>query len=141
MLGIMENMSKQQLISLAVVLMIVAGYGMYMLNKCMNKAPATNTPQAFNEHFGSDKGKLIMFHVTWCGYCKEAVPKFKAMGSSYKGVGLELLNGEEEGKDLAAKYGVEGYPTIVYVKNGKHEIVNADRSAEGWQGWLDNKLN
>ncbi|MCG3125847.1 MAG: Thiol:disulfide interchange protein DsbD [Phycisphaerae bacterium] len=65
--------------------------------------------------------KLIMvdFYTDWCGWCKkldkdtytdEKVIKLAAQFACVK------LNAEKEGKEQAVKYGVQGYPTILFVQ-------------------------
>lgn len=65
-------------------------------------------------------GKLLMvdFYTDWCGWCKkldaETYTDAKVIGLSNRVVSLKT-DAEKEGKDLAKKYGVQGYPTILFL--------------------------
>ena len=140
--NITKNMSRQQLLILIVVLVAVGGYGAYMLSNCWNK-PTSNNPLAYNEQFiGNKKPEFIMFYVDWCGYCKQTKPVFKKFMDSNRrdNIDIKMLNAEQEGESLAKQYNVEGYPTIILVRNGNHEVCNSERTPEAWNAWLDNKL-
>ena len=135
-------MSRQQLLILIVVLAAVCGYGIYMLRNCWNK-PVSNNPLAYNEQFiGNEKAEFIMFYVDWCGYCKQTKPVFQDFMDKNKrdNVTIKMMNAEAEGESLAKQYKVEGYPTIILVRNGTHEVCNSERTPEAWNAWLDNKL-
>jgi thiol-disulfide isomerase/thioredoxin len=83
-------------------------------------------------------GKLIMidFYTDWCGWCKlldeQTYPdnRVKLLASNFVTV---KLNAEKDGAKLAKKYGVDAYPTIMF--------VNADGSAvkkvDGYQDGAD----
>ena len=56
-----------------------------------------------------------------------------------KKVRIEMINCEENetNAQLAARFGVKGYPTIIAVVNGeKQTYEGADRSSNGFVSWL-----
>ncbi|MCW5942300.1 MAG: thioredoxin fold domain-containing protein [Fimbriimonadaceae bacterium] len=65
-------------------------------------------------------GKLLMvdFYTDWCGWCKkldkDTYTDAKVIDLSNRVVSLKT-DAEKEGKDLAKKYGVNGYPTILFL--------------------------
>lgn len=66
----------------------------------------------------SKKLLLIDFYTDWCGYCKkleaEVYPDPKVIQFSGQLVAVKL-NAEREGRALAQKYGVTGFPTVLYL--------------------------
>lgn len=79
------------------------------------------------QKLASKTGKLIMvdFYTDWCGWCKKLdkdtytdanVVKLASQVVSVK------LDAEKEGKELATKYGVDGFPTILFL-TAKGEVA------------------
>ena len=48
---------------------------------------------------------LIIFSATWCGFCREEIPHFKAIHTGYAKQGLEIANVDiQESKEKVAKF-------------------------------------
>jgi thiol-disulfide isomerase/thioredoxin len=87
-----------------------------------------------------------MFYVNWCGHCKKTKPDFQTFMDQNnnttvngKKVKVEMIDCEEnkQNADLASKFNVKGYPTIVAVVNGQPQQFNgSDRSVQGLNDWL-----
>ena len=87
-----------------------------------------------------------MFYVNWCGHCKKTKPDFQTFMQQNnnttvngKKVKVEMIDCEEnkQNADLASKFNVKGYPTIVAVVNGQPQQFNgSDRSVQGLNDWL-----
>jgi thioredoxin-related protein len=80
------------------------------------------------------KEKKIVFlyvYATWCGPCielKMTTFKNKAVGSFYNSTFINLsINGEKgEGPILAQKYGVQGYPSLFFIKPDGKVLYRAE---------------
>ncbi len=82
---------------------------------------------ALEQAKAEDKLIFIDFYTEWCGPCKRlAAGPFKeqANGDFYNQHFISLkLDAEKEGKEVAARYAVSAYPTLIFV-NGNGEIVH-----------------
>ncbi len=73
-----------------------------------------------------DKLIFIDFYTSWCGPCKTmALSVFtnERIGDFYNRQFINIkLDAEKEGRDVARKYGVKAYPTLLFV-NAKGEVI------------------
>ena len=60
--------------------------------------------------------KLIEFYTTWCMYCKNQRIELEELKDSDMWIGI--VDGDEC-PEIAAKYGIKGYPTFILLKNGE----------------------
>ena len=69
---------------------------------------------------------LVVFHAPWCPHCKTLMPHMerlkKDMGTKYK---IMLIDSTTpDGKLLAEKHNVQGFPTIRLYKAGLNDVEN-----------------
>jgi len=67
----------------------------------------------------SDDTWLIEFYAPWCGHCKNLAPEWKIAAKNLKG---KMKLGQvdcDSYKDIAQKYGVQGFPTIMLFGSDK----------------------
>lgn len=70
----------------------------------------------------SDSIWLVQFYAPWCGHCKNFAPIYKQIAYVFKGiVNVAAIDAATEGplQSIAAKYKVEGFPTIYIFANDK----------------------
>ena len=75
------------------------------------------------------EGSLILFYVTWCPHCKVALDKWKGIKQSYKNTNYIITFSEldcDKFTNMADKYNITAYPTIILVKNDKKYIYDAE---------------
>lgn len=153
--NMMNNLSRNQLITLVVVLVIGMCASLYYLYKCIRSSEVeyfNDTPMDMEdrEDFSNNDVTVRMFHVKWCGYCQRSKPDFMKFmqqnhGTNIKGrkVSIEMIDCEEndENAKLAKAYGVKGYPTFILTKDGKNNSYEgADRSPKGFLEWVKSLL-
>lgn len=73
----------------------------------------------FNQIINSDKPVLIDFYATWCGPCKMMGPILKDVSKKVGGRAKVLKVDVDKNPKVAAKYRIQGVPTLMVFKNGK----------------------
>ena len=113
---------------LLVILVVLVVYYIYQ----------NNSSEGFES---KDETVVYFFYVDWCGYCKQAKPEIakleeKINNNKMNNVKLVRVNCDEE-EEMASKYGVKGYPTIVCEKNGDKNTFNSKVDADDIQKWVE----
>lgn len=97
----------------------------------------------------ANENKLVFidFYTDWCGPCKkmarEVFPQ-KEVGNFMNAKFVNLkLNAEKEGKELAARYKVNAYPTFIVLDSNGKVVADLKGSMDGqtFIGKLEGKLN
>ncbi|KAL7042052.1 hypothetical protein ACKWTF_000999 [Chironomus riparius] len=79
----------------------------------------------------SDNVWIVEFFANWCGHCKSLAPDYKKAAKALKGVVKVGAVDCDEHKDLAAKYGVQGFPTIKIFTGKDSTAYQGERTAKG----------
>ncbi|XP_078661185.1 uncharacterized protein LOC144905411 isoform X1 [Branchiostoma floridae x Branchiostoma belcheri] len=80
------------------------------------------TDQTFDNFVYRHSSVLVMFYAPWCGHCKRMKPAYQEAAEQLKKEKPEAKLAAVDAtkyKELGQKYGVRGYPTLKYFKNGK----------------------
>lgn len=68
--------------------------------------------------YEGDKPCLIDFYASWCGPCKRLAPILEELAAQYAGkIYIYKINTEEE-RELAAAFGVQSIPTLLFCPMG-----------------------
>jgi thiol-disulfide isomerase/thioredoxin len=89
---------------------------------------------------------FMMFYTDWCPHCTHAKPEFKKVMEKCssgelngKKIVVKMINAEEN-KDLAREYKVEGYPTLIFTKDGKNYTYEGNRTEKDMMSYLETML-
>jgi protein disulfide-isomerase A1 len=74
---------------------------------------------------------LVEFYAPWCGHCKRLVPEYAAAATALKGVApLAKVDADaEENRDLGARFGIRGFPTLKLFRDGNPVDYQGERSS------------
>ena len=100
-----------------------------------------------NEGFSGEStspNTLYMFYVDWCPHCTSAKPELEKLRKQMESdsidnqkVEVRLVNAEKE-ESLASKFKVKGYPTIIFVRQGKEYTYEGSRTSEEIRSFMEN---
>ena len=91
----------------------------------------------FNIYIYMLKNCLILFYAPWCGHCKNFMPIWKEFKKNYKGNTKLYSVNSDKYPELIKKFNIEGFPTILYYKEGKRIDYNEDRSEKALDKFLE----
>lgn len=67
----------------------------------------------------SDKPVLVDYWAEWCGPCKMIAPILDEVSVSYTGKLQIAKMNVDENRDIPAKFGIRGIPTLMLFKDGQ----------------------
>ncbi|XP_067937992.1 protein disulfide-isomerase A5-like [Watersipora subatra] len=77
--------------------------------------------ETFDEFLNANPSVLVMFYAPWCGHCKKMKPDYETAATALKDEGEEgklAAVDATESTDLGERYGVKGFPTVIYFRDG-----------------------
>jgi thiol-disulfide isomerase/thioredoxin len=98
----------------------------------------------------SNLAELLFFSADWCPHCKKAQPSWDASKSTYNNQpidGYKVIYKEvnctkptETNEGLMNKYNVEGFPTLILLKNNQPIDYNGEITEDGIKKFLYDNL-
>ncbi len=67
----------------------------------------------------SDKPVLVDFWAEWCGPCKMIAPILEEVSAGYASKLQIAKVNVDENREVPAKFGIRGIPTLILFKNGQ----------------------
>lgn len=96
----------------------------------------------FEEKVLKTKFALVEFYAPWCGHCKSLKPEYAAAATEIFEYDPSITIGKVDAtvhEELAAEYGVEGYPTLKWFSNGVPTDYDGGRDSASISAWVQKK--
>jgi len=94
----------------------------------------------FDDVVAKSERVLVEFYAPWCGHCKALEPEYKQAAEQMKAEGLSTVLAKvdaTEESQVAGRYDVSGYPTLIYFVGGKQvQKYEGERTTKGIKAWL-----
>ncbi|KAG2655278.1 hypothetical protein PVAP13_1KG001600 [Panicum virgatum] len=103
------------------------------------------TAANFSSFLAATRHVMVEFYAPWCGHCQELAPDYAAAAShlaahhSQSHLALAKVDATED-TDLAHKYDVQGFPTILFFIDGVPKDYNGARTKDAIVEWINKKL-
>jgi thiol-disulfide isomerase/thioredoxin len=106
-----SNIEILKIISIIVSLIIIPIIIIYLLKMLREETFTSNKPYR----------EIIFFSLDGCSHCEKLKPMWDLFKKNYNNNQyIKLINIEaENNKELVEKYNIEGFPTILYIKDGE----------------------
>ncbi|MDG6221532.1 MAG: thioredoxin family protein [Candidatus Thermoplasmatota archaeon] len=91
------------------------------------------------DHLDSPDKKLVLFHATWCGFCRRFIPIFIAR-EKHSGLPFVQVDISDEDAPVWDDYGIEVVPTLLIFKDGKIVDRVGGILGEGHLKYMEEKL-
>jgi thioredoxin 1 len=72
-----------------------------------------------NDVLKSDTPVLVDYWAEWCGPCKMIAPILDEVSAAYQGKLQVAKMNVDENRDIPAKFGIRGIPTLMLFKGGE----------------------
>jgi len=98
------------------------------------------TDASFNKTLKAHPTALIEFYAPWCGHCKALAPHFEEAVGLIGSKALVAKVNCDLNSETCSRYEVNGYPTIIFFRNGKTTPFEGERTASSITEWVDEQL-
>jgi thiol-disulfide isomerase/thioredoxin len=81
--------------------------------------------------------KLVLYYASWCGWSQKFLPVWKQFQEQHPEIITDTIECTNNNKCTT----IQGYPTIIYYKNGQPRLYNGDRSLDDLYKFVQNQIN
>lgn len=141
-----KPLQNQLLILLMLIIFVVAGYFGYLWY-VKPTVENLNNDDVSNNNRRISEAQIMFFSADWCPHCKRAKPVWDDFTSEYNGkeVGFYKINCQsvdctDGNSELIQEYNIDGYPTIILLKDNKRIDYDARITGENLKQFVEDTL-
>ena len=141
-----KPLQNQLLILLMLIIFVVAGYFGYLWY-VKPTVENLNNDDVSNNNRRISEAQITFFSADWCPHCKKAKPEWDDFTNEYNGkeVGFYKINCQsvdctDGNSELIQEYNIDGYPTIILLKDNKRIDYDARITGENLKQFVEDTL-
>jgi protein disulfide-isomerase A1 len=96
----------------------------------------------FDETISENEFVMVEFYAPWCGHCKKLAPDYEKLATLLRQEGSPAKVAKidaTEHSGPAGQYGVRGYPTLIFFKNGNQIKYEGGRTVDEMKVFINKK--
>jgi len=100
------------------------------------------TGDNFDKTVNENEFVFVEFYAPWCGHCKKLAPDYEKLATDLKKAGSPAVIAKIDATEHSGPsntYGVRGYPTLIFFKNGNQIKYEGDRSVSAMASFINKK--
>jgi len=126
--------------SLLVLLVLVALFALYNAEPKVEEGVLVMTDANFDEVVAANSLLLVEFYAPWCGHCKALAPEYAKAAAALKDEPAKLGKVDAtEHKEVGGRFGIQGFPTLKFFRNGKPQDYTGGRTSDEIVNWIKKK--
>ena len=138
LINTLKKITKRKfLIIYMIIILIIATCFSILKYMNMKKEMENEKQETFTNSF--EKNSVCLFSAKWCGNCTSMMPTWNKFMKENQGInGLDIVKIDaDENEQVVKKYNIDGFPTIVHLKNGVIQSKYAgDRTLKSFREYL-----
>jgi protein disulfide-isomerase A1 len=86
----------------------------------------------FDDAIKNNRLIMVEFYAPWCGHCKKLAPEYEKAATELKGTAplAKVDADQEQNRPLAQRFGVRGFPTVKFFRDGVPTDYQGERTAD-----------
>ena len=141
-----KPLQNQLLIFLMLIIFAVAGYFGYLWY-VKPTIENLNNDDVSNNNRRISEAQIMFFSADWCPHCKKAKPEWSNFTSEYDGkevgfykIRCQSVDCTDGNNELIQEYSIDGYPTIILLKDNKRINYDARITHENMKQFVEDTL-
>ena len=87
-----------------------------------------------------NKPAMVEFYAPWCHHCKKLKTPYAEAAEELVGEAVFAAFDATADRELAEKYGVNGYPTLLWFSGGEHQKYEGPRTRVGLVNFVKKRV-